>query len=206
MTLSCPPGRRTQAQRTGDARRRVIAAAVSCLDCKGYAATTIADIAAHAGLSKGAVMHHFPDKVAIMAAVADQVFVDELATYQTAIANRKPGLSPLEALVEAGWSHYQRPEAMAVLEIWMATRSDLALAASVGPVFDAIKAQGEEHADAIMESSDAPNGAAARGLQTLMLAAMRGLAIERALTADPSVHEAAALLMAFARQVQRTGQ
>lgn len=205
MSKTAPPKRRTQTERTADARRRAIAAAVACLDTKGYAATTIADIAVHAGLSKGAVMHHFPDKVAIMTAVVDQVFADELATYQAAIDNRQPYETPLASLLDAGWRHYQRPEALAVLEVWMATRSDKSLAAAVAPTFAAIKAQGIAKADAIMAASGIPGGAATRGLQTLMLAAMRGLAIERALSGDASVQEAAKLLLTFAKQAHRAG-
>ncbi len=87
---------------------------------------------------------------------------------------------------------------MAVLEIWMATRPDSALNAALAPVFAGVRARGTKQADAMMDASGAPSGLDALGLQTMMLATLRGLAIERALTGDPSTHDAAEHLAVFA--------
>ncbi len=54
-------------------RRRVLNAAIKCFGSKGYAATTIADIEAAAGLSVGAggTYRHFTSKQAMLEAVVD---------------------------------------------------------------------------------------------------------------------------------------
>ena len=65
-----------------DARGRLMAAAYELYEERGYDATTIADIAAHAGLSKRSYFHHFPDKREVLF----QRTEDFLATITGAIA------------------------------------------------------------------------------------------------------------------------
>ncbi|QIV81488.1 TetR/AcrR family transcriptional regulator [Mycolicibacterium frederiksbergense] len=52
-----------------DRRARLVAAARELALDRGWATTTVADIAARAGIGKGAVYLEFPDKAAILAAV-----------------------------------------------------------------------------------------------------------------------------------------
>ena len=65
MSAQAPPPprqRRTQAERTTETRRRVLDAAVECLIDRGYAKTTVEEVARRAGVSLGAERHHFPSK------------------------------------------------------------------------------------------------------------------------------------------------
>ncbi|MGW9478946.1 TetR/AcrR family transcriptional regulator [Saccharomonospora azurea] len=58
--------------RVPDRRGRILSAARDLMLEKGWPATTVADIAAHAGIGKGAVYLEFPDKAAILAAVLNR--------------------------------------------------------------------------------------------------------------------------------------
>src|SRR3954451_13223803 len=53
---------RSQEERTSATRARLIEAALDLLLSKGYAAATTVDIAARAGLTRGALAHHFDSK------------------------------------------------------------------------------------------------------------------------------------------------
>jgi TetR/AcrR family transcriptional repressor of nem operon len=55
----------------GVARQKLLEAALSLVRTKGYAATTVDDICAAAGVTKGAFFHHFRNKEALGIAVAD---------------------------------------------------------------------------------------------------------------------------------------
>jgi AcrR family transcriptional regulator len=67
-------GRRTQAERSEDMRRRILDAAVQELTDKGYSGLRTADVAIRAGVSRGAQTHHFPSKDALIVALVERVF------------------------------------------------------------------------------------------------------------------------------------
>ena len=66
--------RLTQEQRSEAMRRRVLDAAVRVLGDKGYAGFRTAEVAAVAGVSRGAQTHHFPTKNALVLAALRHAF------------------------------------------------------------------------------------------------------------------------------------
>jgi AcrR family transcriptional regulator len=52
-------------------RRQIVQAAVRCIIQQGWARTTVDEVAAASGLSKGAVYNHFPNKRAILAGLLE---------------------------------------------------------------------------------------------------------------------------------------
>jgi len=65
--------RRTQDERREATRDALLGAAVSLLAERGIAAATLADVAERAGVSKGALTHHFDAKDALLDAVLERV-------------------------------------------------------------------------------------------------------------------------------------
>ena len=64
-------------------RAAIVEAALSCFDRHGIASSTLEQIACEAGVTKGAVYHHFEGKREILRAIRDQVtlpFLDEADT------------------------------------------------------------------------------------------------------------------------------
>ncbi len=66
--------RRENRQATASAQRReqILDAAVGAFGDKGFNATSIREVASRAGLSHTGVLHHFPDKAALLEAVLDR--------------------------------------------------------------------------------------------------------------------------------------
>lgn len=62
---------RPNKQPIGTARQKLLDAALSLVRTKGYASTTVDDICAEAGVTKGAFFHHFNHKEALGVAAAD---------------------------------------------------------------------------------------------------------------------------------------
>jgi len=59
------------APRMAPARRKLLEAALSVIRTKGYAATTVDELCATAGVAKGSFFHHFKSKEAVAVAAAD---------------------------------------------------------------------------------------------------------------------------------------
>ncbi len=75
-------------------RAQVLDAAMACFSEHGYHETSIDDIAAHAGLSKGAIYHHFAGKRDILIGLFE-VWAEQLLQRWEAIGRES---DPLEAL------------------------------------------------------------------------------------------------------------
>lgn len=71
MATDAPP-RRTQAERSAATTGALVAAARALFASDGYAATSLEAVASRAGVTKGALYHHFAGKEELFAAVFDR--------------------------------------------------------------------------------------------------------------------------------------
>src|SRR5215210_6472313 len=71
--------RRTQADRSAATRGALVAAARRLFSVRGYTAVGTPEIAAEAGVTRGALYHQFADKPALFAEVAEAVEADVTA-------------------------------------------------------------------------------------------------------------------------------
>lgn len=105
----------TQAERRAATRRRLIDAARQCFASDGYDQTSTEQIRERAGVSRGAMYHHFGSKREIFEAVFQEVS-DE--TIRAAIREGGAGESRLDDLTRAclAWlREVRRPQAAAIL-------------------------------------------------------------------------------------------
>jgi TetR/AcrR family transcriptional repressor of nem operon len=65
------PRRGSRTSRDGQARTRLLDAAVAVIRARGLTGTSVDDLCARAGVSKGAFFHHFPSKEALAVAAAE---------------------------------------------------------------------------------------------------------------------------------------
>jgi AcrR family transcriptional regulator len=65
--------RRTQEERTATARAKLMEAAIALICEKGFANTTMAEIAAAADFTRGAIHHHFQNRVDLVRAIINEV-------------------------------------------------------------------------------------------------------------------------------------
>src|SRR5688500_11365578 len=68
-----PKVRRTNAERTAIAQRKLIDAALKTLYLEGYQATTTDLVARRANVSRGAMLHHYPSRADLIMAVAEHI-------------------------------------------------------------------------------------------------------------------------------------
>ena len=192
--------RRTQAERSAATQAKLLDAALGCLVELGYAGTTTIVVAERAGVSRGAQLHHFPTRAALVAAAVEHLYAQLTEAYQTAFARVPRGADRLRAAIELLWSMFTEPRYAAVLELFTAARTDAELRAHVRPIAERHQANVYRLARRYF-----PEAAHGRGLDealTLVLDAMQGMASTRV------VHEhgptAAARLAALYRLVAPT--
>jgi AcrR family transcriptional regulator len=111
------PTRRSHTERTAETRRRVTAAVVECIAELGFQRTTGTEIARRAGVTWGAVQHHFGDKNGILAAVLEESFHRFAAT----LGRPDPVDAPLESrvtdFIDRAWEHFRGPHYRTTFEI-----------------------------------------------------------------------------------------
>ena len=122
MAVPRPRARRSQADRSERTRARILDAVIRCVEKRGFAGTTTRDIADEAGVSVGAVQHHFPSKASVLAAVL-QRSGEDLAARFSDVSVEGASLDERVALfVDRAWRHYGSPGFRVTLEIILSAR------------------------------------------------------------------------------------
>jgi len=99
----------------------LIDAAIECLSEFGYLESTVEVIAKRAGVSRGAVQHHFGSRNDLLIAVVDD-FGLALAE-PVAIDRNRSVAARVDAAIERTWELVRRPHFIAVVQVWLATRN-----------------------------------------------------------------------------------
>lgn len=176
-----PRVRRTQAERTTHTKRALIDATISVIHRLGYGGATTALIAEEAGVSRGAILHHFGTRAALMAEVIRDVFEKERAEYDRLDTESHLGrkVSDWPAML---WHVFRQPSGLAVLEILQAARSDAELSELVTSTQQAIEDLAQE---SMSTSFGAPRNPVFMDEMRLIVWAIRGLSIAQVLVKDP---------------------
>tara|TARA_R110002020_G_scaffold343819_4_gene558197 strand:+ start:397 stop:978 length:582 start_codon:yes stop_codon:yes gene_type:complete len=92
---------RTQQERRADTQRALVSAARQLFAAKGYAATGTPEIVAAAGVTRGALYHHYADKLALFQTVVEQEqALLAMAINAATAGDDEPG--PVKALMAGG--------------------------------------------------------------------------------------------------------
>jgi AcrR family transcriptional regulator len=125
-------GRRTQAERRDATRTALLDASIDCLVEEGYANTTTRRIAERAGVTPGALQHHFASKAELLAQAIRHV---RKAFGQEMLAHGPPDAPSLQArceqLLDRMWEVHRGPFFQASTELLVAARTDAELRATV---------------------------------------------------------------------------
>jgi AcrR family transcriptional regulator len=112
-----PHGRRSHAERTAETRARILAATFECIAELGFQRTTAQEITRRAGVTWGAVQHHFGDKDGILLAVLDDSFrsfaarLEDVPLEGTSLAERA------SLFLDRAWQHFSSREYASTFEI-----------------------------------------------------------------------------------------
>ena len=123
--------RRTNEERTAQTRERILEATVSCLIQHGYTKTSTTMISSLAGVSRGAQLHHFPNKAELMSAAIEHVIVLRTEEVKTHFGSLDSAADPVSVFIDILWKQLQTGVFYAWLELVVAARCDDALRAKL---------------------------------------------------------------------------
>ena len=178
-----PRPRRTQRERSAAMRERLLEAAIDCLYELGYAGTTTIEVAARAGVSRGAQLHHFPTKEHLVTLAVRHVLARRVDEFRAAFAD----LPDLPGTDRSGNCHPTSLEKMSIARLLrVAEAPSSRSAADAQPCAGCIAAVETQLATEPREATDASSPGAARGnepsfagVPLLAFAALKGLALDR---------------------------
>jgi AcrR family transcriptional regulator len=174
-TVATPTTRRTQEQRRAEMRDRLLDATIESLLEDGYAATTLRAVAARAGVSSGAMTHHFPRRVDLVGAAVERLTEQRVAALRAA-ADQLPveQAERVPALLNIVWVDFSSDLFAIAVKLWIAADDDPDLYERLVPTERLLA---REIATAVAELSVdfSRDDLAAR--VTAVLATMRGLAL-----------------------------
>lgn len=109
--------RRTHAERTAETRAKVIAAVIDGIAESGFQATTTQAIAQRAGVTWGAVQHHFDGKDGLLRAVLEETFARFAERLADPPATSTPIAERVSWFVDRAWGHFQSRHFRSTFEI-----------------------------------------------------------------------------------------
>jgi AcrR family transcriptional regulator len=115
---------RTQAERSATTRQALLDATIRCLVEEGYANTTTARVAELAGVSRGAHLHHFQTRSALVAAAVEHLRVRRAEELMAAADALPSGPERVAQALDLLWRSYTSPLFQGALDLWSAGRTD----------------------------------------------------------------------------------
>ena len=191
--------RMPQQERSRVTRHRLLEATVECLVEYGWAGTTTTVIAERAGVSRGAQLHHYPTKAALVVAAVTHLAqrrADEIAREGESLPAHSAE-ERVDRVLDLLTSAFTGPLFMAALELWVAARTDRDLREALVPVEAHIGREMHRLAVSLLGADETKPGVREAVQATLDL--LRGLGVASLLTDDARRREA--LLLGWKRQL-----
>ena len=182
----------TQAERTAATRERLLDATIATLLERGYRGTSTPEICRRAGVSRGAQLHHYPTKEALVAAAVDHLLQRRVSELASRLADTEghpsgaPRVLDLSDAAAALWSIYTGDTFYAWLELVVVARTDEDLRRLVAALDARLVSRAEKMCQRfLLPHVEDPKTIAAT--TRLILSLFDGLATHRILSQDDTI-------------------
>ncbi len=123
-----------QREKSEAMRARVCEAAVGQLSREGFHGASIIKVARRAGVSQGALQHHYPSKDALITALADYLLTRSVRWFSRARLELSVSPDAFAEIVRRSWrEQFKSEDFAALLEILVASRTDENLRRRITP-------------------------------------------------------------------------
>jgi len=189
MTIKVPHRPRTQSDRRAQTRKALFDATFEVLLDNGYDGCSLANVAKRAGLTTGAVQHHFKTKAQLMLAVVEeQIFnINDAKAFDT--TEGATLTARCRHLVDEQWRYYGNPKYLTIWTIILGGRSNPELMSKItGWQQEAILRHEVVIKKLFAEHNLKPKQI--RAIQYFVNAQLRGLSLLQTVDTDPRIIDA----------------
>lgn len=164
--------------RSAETRARLLDATIDCLHEFGYHQTSTVLVTERAGVSRGAMLHHFPTKADLMMAASEHIVELRRELHAERLGRFRTDREKFLHLIDVLWAAFETPSGIARIELMLGSRSDPEL----GPRFRELNERLEEaHKEVVWKRAQQlgfRDRKKIRAFVQLYAAALRGLAID----------------------------
>src|SRR5687768_7115504 len=173
--------RAPQQERSRATQLRLLEATIDCLVEHGWSATSTTLVAERAGVSRGAQLHHYPTRAALVLAAVQHLAERRAAELRAEAAAMKAG-DRVDRVLDLLAAAFTGPLFVAALEVWVAARTDPALRAALVPLEARVGREMHRLTVDLLGADESRPGVREAVQATLDL--MRGLGVANLLTDD----------------------
>ncbi|ACL56542.1 TetR/AcrR family transcriptional regulator [Methylobacterium nodulans] len=184
MSRAAVKPRRTQEQRTAETRARLIAATLDLLMERGYARTTTAEIAERAGVTRGALNHHFTGKDDLVVHSVEHQLRTSTGEIRALAELVRNGSLALPGFIDRLWEMFSGRLFLITLEHVTEARHNAALREALVPVVREFHAALDATWRDLFRGNDAPDREVETALNAT-LCLLRGMGVQSILRHDP---------------------
>jgi AcrR family transcriptional regulator len=197
-----PRRRPWQVERSAATQARLLEATFDCLVELGYAKTSTPEVLRRAGLSRGAMLHHYPTRADLLAAAMDYVFEKRFAEYEEAFAALGDDDDRPVGAIDLLWDQVSSPTYYAWLELVVAARTDEALRDRIRPVNERFDRRVAEIRKRLLPAPATGEDRFYKVAPQFMFATLNGLALSGIYEEPERLQRVIELLKQIARLVQ----
>lgn len=193
------PARRSHAQRSAHTRAQVLSAAAGVVRQRGAQAASMFEVAKAAGVTPGALQHHFGSKAELMLQLVEHLLAADDGSGVAWPAPTLPLARRSRAFVQALWDRvYEPPRFLAAWAVYFASSGDAALLRRLAERRRAVNSGLRQRLQAVFPELQGTRATA--DLSDLVLATLRGLALLRLF--DPEARPSASARRELARWIE----
>ncbi len=175
--------------RTARMRARLIQGAIECLYGGGYSSATTLNVQRRAGVSRGALLHHFSTRADLLIAVAEHIIAEQTAFYIDELERIGDARERYVQITAIAWEALKKPSGMALLEILMGCRRDPEMSERFSLVAREVTRFQRAGMWILAKNAGLSDRAAVIRANDLCLGALRGLSVQRLYDDDPQATE-----------------
>lgn len=114
-------------------KARLLDATVQSLFDKGYGRTTTLEVQQRAGVSRGALLHHYGSRSELMLAAVNHLTTQRINALVQLAQSEAPPTGRIDWAVRVLWTTFDGPLFTVSLELWLAARTDAELLTALRP-------------------------------------------------------------------------